>query len=82
MKLNMPTIRQSLIRWGIWLVITLAGLAFFTELGQLMAWKLIEQGMHYLELSIQAKPVVTTAFGLGEEDWGLTMAVATMGAIQ
>ena len=82
MKLNMPTIRQSLIRWVIWLVITLAGLAFFTELGQLMAWKLIEQGMQYLELSIQTKPAVTAVIGLGEEDWGLTMAVATMGAVQ
>lgn len=82
MKFDMPTIRQSLIRWVIWFVITLAGLAFFTELGQLMAGKLIEQGMQYLELSIQAKSVVTTAVGLGEEDWGLTMAVATMGAVQ
>ena len=82
MKLNMPTLRQSLIRWGIWFVITLAGLAFFTELGQLMAWKLIEEGMQYLELSIQAEPVITTAVGLGEEDWGLTMAVANMGAVQ
>ncbi|KHT61989.1 hypothetical protein RJ45_19715 [Photobacterium gaetbulicola] len=82
MKLNMPTIRQSLVRWVIWQVITLAGLAFFTELGQLMAGKLIEQGMQYLELSIQAKPAVTTVVGLGEENWGLTMAVATMGAVQ
>ncbi|MGR5063154.1 hypothetical protein ACQKQB_09530 [Photobacterium sp. DNB22_13_2] len=78
----MPTVRQPLIRWVAWLVITLAGLVFFTELGQLMAGKLIEEGMQYLELSIQAKPVVITSAGLGEEDWGLTMAVATMGAIQ
>ncbi|WP_446510209.1 hypothetical protein [Photobacterium sp. DNB22_13_2] len=82
MKLSMPTVRQPLIRWVAWLVITLAGLVFFTELGQLMAGKLIEEGMQYLELSIQAKPVVITSAGLGEEDWGLTMAVATMGAIQ
>lgn len=82
MKLSMPTVRQPLIRWVAWWVITLAGLAFFTELGQLMAGKLIEEGMQFLELSIQAKPVVTTSIGLGEEDWGLTMAVATMGAIQ
>ncbi|MGF1735488.1 hypothetical protein [Photobacterium satsumensis] len=82
MKLSMPTVRQPLIRWVVWCVITLAGLAFFTELGQLMAGKLIEEGMQFLELSIQAKPVVTTSIELGEEDWGLTMAVATMGAIQ
>lgn len=82
MKLNMPTIGHSLLRWVIWLLITLAGLAFFTELGQLMAGKLIEQGMQYLELSIQTKPVITTLLGLGEDDWGLTMALATMGAVQ
>lgn len=82
MKLSMPIVRQPLTRWVVWCVITLAGFAFFTELGQLMARKLIEEGMQYLELSIQTKPVVITSVGLGEEDWGLTMAVATMGAIQ
>ncbi|MCQ1057637.1 hypothetical protein ACQKPX_00030 [Photobacterium sp. DNB23_23_1] len=78
----MPIVRQPLIRWIVWLVITLAGLAFFTELGQLMAGKLIEEGMQYLELSIQAKPVAMTSVELGAQDWGLTMALATMGAIQ
>ncbi|WEM44817.1 hypothetical protein PTW35_26565 (plasmid) [Photobacterium sp. DA100] len=82
MKLNMPTVVQSLIRWVVWLVITLAGLALFTGLGQLMAGKLIDGGMQFLELSIQATPVITTFWVLGEEDWGLTMAVATMGAVQ